>query len=553
VPQTPQPPKRKNLHKRTFTETYRAEQLVNGLASLRLEHQEQLHTLQVQAPAAGRESFERKSPSPSCTATLSAHVPPLVRTTTSSDGGSSAGFRDRRETLLVGDDPSGPALLTAWPDKWESEPMSEDEGGAPTPNALESAIAQERAALREAEENPQPQNLQREAVLGAGGFACVWLAKDAPTRRRFALKQMSKAHVIESNAGNRVLLEKRAHEEMSHPFIVKLFCTFQDADNLYFLLELARGGDLFEALQANGGSFSEDWARFYCGAVALGLRHMHFLGYVYRDLKPENILLDSAGFAKLADMGFAKKTADIRERSFTDLGTELYASPEFVHGKGRTKAADWWSVGVLLHEMITGAPPFTGKDTQELMQCVSDYAMGKRESNQRLRQRLVEEEFVTEQGADLVAGFLEEEETQRLGSTGAGFRAIQSHPWFVPLDWVALLQRQHAPPFVPAATKLGRSVGSDAELLKKRDFDRDHWQPIFEHFGPRVTLMPTWMPSCCVSVGAALRKCRAAWGASSSAPAEKRFVLGSPQWSPAEPHTSPPYFKRNLSRDYAPF
>uniref|UniRef100_A0A7S4C3B9 Protein kinase domain-containing protein n=1 Tax=Chrysotila carterae TaxID=13221 RepID=A0A7S4C3B9_CHRCT len=476
-------PAPKRGHRRTFTETYRAEQLANAMASLNYERRTELTRL---ASMASVTSSGSRPSSPPLRHSVAECSTPDAR---------SAQRWSVTSSAVAGE---GSSDFT--------EAIDNIGEHCPSPNALERAIEQGWQALNTAEELPKPRNLRREALLGTGGFAVVWLARDLPTGRCFALKQMGKGHVVDSNAGERVLLEKQAYEDLSHPFIVKLFTTFQDRDHLYFVLELATGGDLFEALQAKGGRFPEDWARFYVGAVALGLRHMHFVGYVYRDLKPENILLDSKGFAKLADLGFAKRSNTQRERSYTSLGTEMYASPEFVHGRGRTLAADWWAVGVLLHEMIVGEPPFNGDNAQELMQRVSDYAKGKQASNDRLRRQLVEDCGVSQQGADLVAGFLEEEESVRLGTTSAGFRAIQHHPWFIPLDWVALLRREHEPPFVPAASPM-KPPSFNEEVLRRKPFDREVWQPIFEQFGPTVSLAPTWWPKCCHTLAEAMRKC----------------------------------------------
>eukprot|EP00316_Scyphosphaera_apsteinii_P012430 CAMPEP_0119310234 /NCGR_PEP_ID=MMETSP1333-20130426/18312_1 /TAXON_ID=418940 /ORGANISM="Scyphosphaera apsteinii, Strain RCC1455" /LENGTH=433 /DNA_ID=CAMNT_0007314385 /DNA_START=115 /DNA_END=1413 /DNA_ORIENTATION=+ len=385
-------------------------------------------------------------------------------------------------------------------------------------NELDEAIAQERASLEQSTETPLPQNLLKGRLLGSGGFGAVWLATDVPTGRQFALKQMRKAHVAGGSFGERVLDEKEAHESMTHPFIIKLFCTFQDESNLYFLLELATGGDLYEALQANEGRFTEDWARFYLGAVCLGLRHMHYLGFVYRDLKPENILLDSNGFAKMADLGFAKKMktngspatsvngfprdddevsqvarADSqgrlpkisqRGRSYTMLGTEIYYPPEVVMGRGRTQAADWWSVGVLLHEMIVGRPPFGEKESMDLEEELEAYAHGEKDANERLKTELLLEAGVSESAADLVANFLKEQESERLGCNELGFRNIQQHAWFNPLDWVKLLRREIQPPYVPksvAAVEEKRRIdyfyyhAVDQAIFQDRPYDRVRW------------------------------------------------------------------------------
>ena len=174
--------------------------------------------------------------------------------------------------------------------------------GEEQPNALEEAsktIAEEcNAAWRDSEEQPRPHELRKDRIVGEGGYSCVYKVTDVRTKRVFALKQLRKGFVAALNLAERVLLEKVAHDELRHPFICRLFTTFQDADCLYFVLELAEGGDLFDIIERQGGSLPEPWARHYLGAVSLDIQHMHCQGFVYRDLKPENVLIDAKGFAR---------------------------------------------------------------------------------------------------------------------------------------------------------------------------------------------------------------------------------------------------------------
>ncbi|EOD08099.1 hypothetical protein EMIHUDRAFT_43620, partial [Emiliania huxleyi CCMP1516] len=257
--------------------------------------------------------------------------------------------------------------------------------------------------------------LRKDRIVGEGGYSCVYKVTDVRTKRVFALKQLRKGFVAALNLAERVLLEKVAHDELRHPFICRLFTTFQDADCLYFVLELAEGGDLFDIIERQGGSLPEPWARHYLGAVSLGIQHMHCQGFVYRDLKPENVLIDAKGYARIADLGYAKRI--YQTRTYSTLGTDTYTPPELVRGHGRTKAADWWGCGVLLHEMVVGEPPFTGA---------------------RLARPL------HRPAADLIAGLLHWEETARIGTES--FRAVQEHEWFAGFDWVALLRRELPPP-----------------------------------------------------------------------------------------------------------
>ena len=127
--------------------------------------------------------------------------------------------------------------------------------------------------------------------------------------------------------------------------------------------ELAPGGDLF-ASTCTRTAYPRRRRASACTCVALALRHVHSHGWVYRDVKLENVLIDRDGYIKICDFGFAKKAASTR--TFTKCGTDEYAPPEVVSGRGRSCAADWWALGILLHEMLTGRPPFEGSSAEEV-------------------------------------------------------------------------------------------------------------------------------------------------------------------------------------------
>ena len=220
---------------------------------------------------------------------------------------------------------------------------------------------------------------------------------------------------------------------------------------------------------------------------------MHVQGYVYRDLKPENVLLDARGYVKLADLGYAKKIAKGESRTFTQCGTEEYAPPELLHGRGRTFAADWWSLGVLLYELLLGRPPFEGETATGTFELINTYAKAGPAANNALRGVLVDE-GVTADGAAIVGGLLVAREPERLGCTADGFAGLSRHPWYATTDWRALLHKQVAAPWLPPpldpgrlAEKARRAEVEHAKVLEELPFDIKRGAA-FAKFGPVATL-----------------------------------------------------------------
>lgn len=224
------------------------------------------------------------------------------------------------------------------------------------------------------ERNLSAQEFEFVRLLGSGAFGKVCLVR----RKGFfyALKSLNKAHLQSAGLAHHVERERTLMVELKSPFIVKLKATFEDADNIYLVLEPVFGGDLFGFLQsASGGLMSESSARFYLGCVILGLEFMHARGIAWRDLKPENLLIDATnGYLKLADFGFAKRMGP-GHRSYTLCGTPEYLAPELVTSAGHGPAVDWWSLGVLAYELIAGKPPFGGGSRVSMFKsiCAADY------------------------------------------------------------------------------------------------------------------------------------------------------------------------------------
>ncbi|GLC48322.1 hypothetical protein PLESTB_000083500 [Pleodorina starrii] len=279
--------------------------------------------------------------------------------------------------------------------------------------------------------------LEFHRIIGTGQFGLVRVVRNIKTNEVYALKVMHKAPIVESKQIEHVINERKILEEAcAHPFCVRLCGAYQDKASLYLLQEWVPGGELFHHLDVEG-AFDEPTAMFYAANVLLALEFLHNKGIVYRDLKPENLLLDTQGYIKMADFGFAKYIGS--ERTFTICGTPDYQAPEVIMRRGTTKAADYWALGVLIFEMLVGDPPFkslTGDPWDTFRRTLSG--------------RFYVPNFISDQAADLIFKLLQVNPDKRLGSDRRLCAdEIKRHRWFSRIDWKALEQKRLPAPFRP--------------------------------------------------------------------------------------------------------
>lgn len=201
-------------------------------------------------------------------------------------------------------------------------------------------------------------------VLGEGSFGRVKLAKNAKRGSYCALKQLKKYDIMKFKQVDHVKNENFILYSLAHPFIVRMEGMAQNNRFLYIAMEYVAGGELFTYLRSVG-RFSPNQACFYAAQVVAIFEHLHAHNVVYRDLKPENVLIDPDGYLKLTDFGFAKI---VEGRTYTLCGTPEYLAPEILTNKGHGKGVDWWTVGILLYEMIAGIDPFNDDDPMAIYQ-----------------------------------------------------------------------------------------------------------------------------------------------------------------------------------------
>jgi RAC serine/threonine-protein kinase len=269
-------------------------------------------------------------------------------------------------------------------------------------------------------------------LIGKGNFGKVMLVTLNASGETFAMKVLSKKHIVESNEIEHTMSECSILQRLSHPFLIKLHYAFQTEDKLYLILDFVNGGELFYHLQREK-KFAEGRVRFYGAEILLGLEHLHNNSVLYRDLKLENLLLTSQGHVVMTDFGLSKDgLVGSEARTGTFCGTPEYMAPEMLSAKGYGKQVDWWSFGSLIYEMLTGLPPFYSQDIQEMYRrIVSD--------------RLTFPPHVSENTRSLLSLLLEKDPSKRLTDP----ELIKRHPFFEGIDWDALYHRKVTPPFTP--------------------------------------------------------------------------------------------------------
>ncbi|KAM3142915.1 hypothetical protein pb186bvf_004978 [Paramecium bursaria] len=276
-------------------------------------------------------------------------------------------------------------------------------------------------------------------LLGQGAHGKVVLVRHKKTQNLYALKMVSKS-LLRANQQEKYLeSEKMILQQVKHPFIIKLYFSFQTKDKLFLGTEFINGGELFTHLR-RAYQFSEDRTRFYAAEILLAIKCLHENGIIYRDLKPENILIDQTGHIKLTDFGLSKMK--FHEITGTIAGTPEYVAPEVLNEEGYNQSVDWYSLGVLIYEMLSGAPPFYQKDKYEILRI-------------KLEREPDMQPYFSQNAKSLLTGLLKmevyinnQQAGQRLGSNGA--YEIMLHPFFQSIDWDLLQKRQIEPPFKPA-------------------------------------------------------------------------------------------------------
>jgi protein kinase A len=316
-------------------------------------------------------------------------------------------------------------------------------------------------------------DFQRVRTLGTGTFARVCLVRpshgtEADRSKVFALKILRKTEVIKLKQIDHVRHEREILADVSgHPFITNFIASFSDRDFLYLLLDYIPGGELFTYLR-KFRRFDEEMARFYAAEIVLVLEYLHEAqgGIAYRDMKPENLLLDAEGHIKLVDFGFAKRLGNNNDEhaveTYTLCGTPEYLAPEVIHNKGHTTAVDWWALGILIYEFLTGYPPFWHQNPIEIYKQIVEKPV-----------IFPQDPPISDAAKDIIRQLCTVDRSRRLGNISGGAAKVKAHPFFYGVDWEAIIQRRQRGPIIPPIRYPGDAQCFD--IYPEEDVGRDEY------------------------------------------------------------------------------
>jgi len=322
-----------------------------------------------------------------------------------------------------------------------------------------------------------PQHFAKLKLLGRGGIGRVYLVLLKGTKKLYAMKVLTKEEMIRRNKVKRVMTEREILATANHPFIVTMYASYQTATRLCFIMEFCEGGEFFRVLQRQPKKrLTESATRFYAAEVLLALEYLHHMGFIYRDLKPENVLMRMNGHIALTDFDLSKQAHAVSprviERQMTAMekvkqsfhrgkqrgsklnllqivdsepvlaaetksfvGTEEYIAPEVVQGVGQSSAVDWWTLGILIYEMLVGTTPFKGSDSDETFSNIVSHQV-----------KFPDDVEVSPEGKSVIRKLLRREADKRLGHT-QGASEIRSQKWFQDLNFELIRNKQA--PIVP--------------------------------------------------------------------------------------------------------
>ncbi|CAG9315824.1 unnamed protein product [Blepharisma stoltei] len=273
-------------------------------------------------------------------------------------------------------------------------------------------------------------------VIGRGGFGRVWKVELKKGKKVYAMKEMLKLRVVSKRSVSSVMNERRLLSMIKHPFMVNMQYAFQDRDNLYLAMDLMTGGDLRYHLGRNK-RFNEEQTRFFVACIITGLEYLHINGIIHRDIKPENLVFDHKGYLRITDFGISKV---ITPENYRDTsGTPGYMAPEVMCRQNHGIAADYFAVGVIAYEFMTGRRPYLGRNRKEIKEQILAKQVQLKKSDVPAGWSM--------EAADFINKLLQRKSQNRLGNNGPS--EVKNHAWLRDFQWKKLLEKSLEAPYVP--------------------------------------------------------------------------------------------------------
>ncbi|OBZ91519.1 Serine/threonine-protein kinase 32A, partial [Choanephora cucurbitarum] len=277
--------------------------------------------------------------------------------------------------------------------------------------------------------------------VGKGAFGKVRVVQHKGTKKLYALKYINKDKCLEMNATKNIISERNLLENINYGLIVNLRYAFQDDENLFMVLDLMLGGDLRFHLDRMG-KLPERFVRFYAAEISLSLNYLHKQHIIHRDLKPENILLDEKGHVHLSDLNIAVQLTSKKKSLTTIAGSLAYISPEILKKQGYSYSTDWWSLGVVIYELLYGKRPFKARTNEELQNLIMYGPI-----------HYPNEPTVSPEAIDFMQSLLSRDISKRIGIGEAGFKQLKDHAWLKDACWDILSTKTVGAPFIPDEKK----------------------------------------------------------------------------------------------------
>ena len=272
-------------------------------------------------------------------------------------------------------------------------------------------------------------------LIGTGSLGKVILVRYKKNKNIYAMKELSKSKIKINKQEENSKSERDLMIELTSPFIVNIKFAFQDETKLYIVSEFLQGGDMFYHMHHSTINFTESTVKFYIIELILAIEFLHENNVIYRDLKPENILMNSEGHIKISDFGLSKKLENQKDKAYTLCGTLQYLAPEILKNKGYDKSVDWWSLGCIYYEMLTGNLPFKTNGNKINLDVFEE----KIDFDENMNPLLI----------NLISQLLNVNPKKRLGYGAQDAKKIKGHQYFNDVDWNKYLNKEIEPPFVP--------------------------------------------------------------------------------------------------------